>query len=150
MRNVIYPRPASRPGLLRACARAIGPVLAAVVATSPLLGSLHDASVRHVACPEDGELIELSANYGQAHHHARTDDGRAWFPESPLSPEPLDNGHDHCAIALSLRSPAGTSQSTPRVAPPPAGVSPSIEPPESAGRPQLALYKLVPKGSPPA
>jgi hypothetical protein len=135
---------------MRACARAFGSVLATVLAISPLLASLHDASVRHIACPEDGELIEVSTSAAQAHGHPRPDASPAWFPESPLSPEPLGRGHDHCAIALLLRSPSGTSPSAPGVAPTPAGIAPSIDPPERPASPQLALYKLVPKASPPA
>jgi len=56
-------------------------VLAAVMAISPVLGTLHEASVRHVACPDDGELIEAPVQ--RAHAHAPAGKERALFPSFP-------------------------------------------------------------------
>lgn len=145
--NVIHPRP-GRPVPLKGCApRGLGTVLAAVMAMTPLLGTLHDASVRHVACPDDGELIDAPAQ--PAHRHARTTAERAFFPEAPLGPSALGTDHDHCVVALHLRGNLGVSPSQPAAAVVSDGGPPRVEWRGTAGAPGLLLYRLAPKASPP-
>ena len=122
--------------------------LAAVMAISPLLGTLHDASVRHFACPEDGELVEAPAQ--RAHAHEQAGAQRALFPEAPVAPSAPGAEHDHCVIASQLRGNSGVA-----VSPSTAGsfsglVSRPAKLPERPAAPGLALYRLVPKASPPA
>lgn len=150
MRNVIRPRSGTVPGLPLGMCRGLGAALAAVLAISPLLGALHDASVRHIACPDDGDLIELPAQGEQPHRHASATAAAALFPEAPLAPDSPGTGHDHCVIASLLRSPVGASTWQPDAIAPPRALAPSAQPPEQSVAPGLALYKLVPKASPPA
>ena len=103
---------------------------------------------RHVACPEDGELIDAPAQ--APHQHARqAGETRALFPESRLPFLPGDAGHDHCAIAAQARAnarPAGVAtvlHPAPRV-----GVM-QFRKPELRSLGSLAIYRLAPKASPP-
>jgi len=144
---VIHPH-SGRPLWLKGCApRRLGTVLAAVMAITPLLGTLHDASVRHVACPDDGELIDAPAQ--PAHGHARTNAERAFFPEAPVSASALGTDHDHCVIALHLRGNLGVSASQPAAAVASDGSPPRPELRWTASAPGLLLYRLAPKASPP-
>src|ERR1700719_3874388 len=105
VRNVLRPRSGTSPRRPLGFGRGLGAALAAVLAISPLLGVLHGASVRHVACPEDGDLLQLPSQVDQGHHHASTTAAAAWFPEAPAAPNTHGTGHDHCVIASLLRSP---------------------------------------------
>jgi len=122
--------------------------LAFVMAASPLLGTLHAASVRHVPCPEDDELIE--APVGPGHDHPQSGAERALFPEQPLKPSAPGANHDHCLIALSALGHSSASPSQPAVSITPAGTAPAPAALALAGIHRKALYRLAPKASPPA
>jgi len=129
--------------------RGTGAALAVVLFAAPILGSLHDATVRHVACPEDGELIDVPV--ARAHSHAAVpEEGPSLFAErDPAGPTPAAGQHDHCQIVLqahvSARQPGKVRavKSTVLVA----AVPVPAEPPRLRS---LALYRLAPKASPPA
>jgi hypothetical protein len=133
---------------MRFATRGLGTALAAVMAISPLLGTLHYSSVRHLACPEDGELVEVPLQ--SAHAHARTAAGSALFPEAPVAPQDPAAGHDHCTIASYRRAGVGVSQSQARSSFAPGAFLRPADPPEPSRAPGVALYRLVPKASPPA
>lgn len=111
-----------------------------------LAGVAHMALVRHVTCPEHGELL-----------HAE-DDG------TPSAPTPADgtaslaaltedsessHGHDHCAVAIQRRA---QTMPVSRVAVAHT-VSPVTEASNERAAPAMplgAIYRLAPKSSPPA
>src|ERR1700730_6466615 len=68
---------------LHSVLRGSASALALLTAVSPLLGSLHEAAVRHLACPEDGELIDAPP---QARHHRAPASRPAARQESTDSP----------------------------------------------------------------
>jgi hypothetical protein len=129
--------------------RGLGAALALLTFASPLLGSFHEAAVPHIACPEDGELIDVPVE--RAHSHAAVpEEGPSLFAErDPAGPTPAGGQHDHCQIALqahvSARQPgkvrAVKSAVLVAAAPLP------VEPPRLRN---LALYRIAPKASPPA
>lgn len=134
----------------RAGVRRVGLALALLTAASPLLDSLHEASVRHVACPEDGELVEAPVQ--RAHSHRR-DYGvtSSLFAENDSDgPRGVVAGHDHCAIALQghlrAREQSQDTGAIDALALTTASFAPA-EPRELHG---FTLYLLVPKASPPA
>src|SRR2546430_2567418 len=79
--------------------RGIAAAIAVWTLASPLLETLHEADRVHVACPEDGELID--APVAAPHQHARASrKGASLFAEHDSSgPVSSERGHDHCAIA---------------------------------------------------
>jgi hypothetical protein len=128
--------------------RGAASALALVTAASPLVGSLHAAAVRHVACPEDGELVDAPP---QA---ARQEAGRSTNSPAPLAerdpPAAPVSGqdHQHCAVVAQAHLRA-RQQSRSAV-----GTIPPVFTPVSAvsamPRPRTAaLYLLAPKASPP-
>jgi hypothetical protein len=129
--------------------RGVGAALALLTAASPLVESWHEATVRHVACPEDGDLID--APLQAPHQHARaTNDGPALFAErDPSSPPASGQGHQHCAVVSHGRlraRPQTRSFFVVTVRPALAAVSV----PDSTPRLRsFALYRLAPKASPP-
>ena len=137
---MIYPR---REKLM--LQRSLGAALALAMAASPLLGLLHEAAVRHVACPEDGELIEAPLQAAHA-HQASADD--SLFPERPLAPE--TPGHDHCFVALNLRSHVSAALAQPMALAAPVATDQQLAVPELPQLRSIALYRLAPKASPPA
>src|SRR3954454_19784055 len=88
----------SSPRVVLPFRRVASALLAVALFASPLLESLHEAQRVHLACPEDGELID--APMAPAHQHARaTGDGPFLFAEhDSSSPVSSEGGHDHCAI----------------------------------------------------
>ena len=122
--------------------------LAFVMGASPLLGTLHAASVRHVPCPEDGDLVE--ALVGPRHDHPQAGADLALFPEQPLKPSAAGTNHDHCIIALSVFGHSSALFSQPAAFITPAGPAPAPAPRALAGIDRKALYRLAPKASPPA
>ena len=128
--------------------RGTGVALAMVVVAAPILGSLHDATVRHVACPDDGELIDVPIQVPHAHARA-TGDGPSLFPERAPTPEISGENHQHCAIALQAHQRAREqSRSAPAVATLESSlISSGHEDPVRLHT--LALYRLAPKASPP-
>jgi hypothetical protein len=129
--------------------RAVGVALALLTFLSPLLGSFHEAAVRHVACPEDGELIDAPAQV--AHQHSRASgDGQALFAErDPAGPRPAGQDHDHCAVVLQAHLRARVQSRGPFVVTAPDASSALSVAHEAPGLRSLALYRLAPKASPP-
>ena len=136
------------------CARRVSPssrALAALLALSgfalPVLGALHAASSRHVACAEHGEFVEGDAQASVALHDHRIDTAQFERGDSPTVPA---HGHEHCAVLAQARQGAlpaavqrtaardlvllGLREAAERV------VAPSAIP----------LLHLAPKSSPPA
>ena len=140
----------SRARVQRHVLRACGAALALLTFASPLLESLHEASVRHVACPEDGELIDAPPQ--AAHQHAQaTSDGLSLFAEQdPSAPRSRGGEHNHCAIALRAHLRA-REQKRAQVAVDVAElVTPPSVPQDSPRLYSLAVYRIAPKASPPA
>jgi hypothetical protein len=126
----------------------IGSALAMVTFASPILSTLHDTAVPHVACPDDGELIEVPRLGPHAHTQA-PDDARAFFPERPLPAGSSDHSHGHCAIAVRVHQRAHEQSSRASIVLTQAAAH-LLERPDDALRPRgPALYLLAPKASPP-
>ncbi len=128
--------------------RAIGPALALLTFASPLLESLHGASVGHVACPEDGELIETPQQAPHQHTQASRDSGALFAERDPAAPA-SGQGHDHCAVMLRGRLRAGEQSRRPLVIIVPEALPAVSDPDQTPGLRRLALYRLAPKASPP-
>jgi hypothetical protein len=129
------------------CFRALVAGVALLTAAGPLLDAMHLAAVRHVTCPEDGELIEASLDHtGDAAH----EDGATGviFAERHGTGT-LRAAHDHCAVALQARagSRASAHRAAVRTA---AAVTRNEVPPQLLVLRTLAIYRLAPKASPPA
>jgi hypothetical protein len=129
--------------------RALGLPLAALLVAAPLLETLHAADVRHVACPEDGELIDAPVQ--AAHQHVRgSGDGPQLFSErDPAGPLGTGQEHDHCAIMVQAQLRAREQFRKPfvvQVLELASALPGSQEPPSLRS---LALYRLAPKASPP-
>jgi hypothetical protein len=132
---------------LRHVFRGVGAALAVLTFASPLLGSLHEAKVRHVTCPDDGELIDAPA---QTPRHAETSSrSAAFFAErDPEAPPLAGQGHEHCAVMLQAHLRAREGSRPVAISVPTALVVVSV--PDEAPRPRsIALYRLAPKASPP-
>jgi hypothetical protein len=123
--------------------------LALFMAAGPLLGALHLAAVRHVACADDGELIDAAPQ--APHQHVRgSNDAPALFAERDPAPPPASGQvHDHCAV-VSQAHLRGREQSRKlfavTVLDALAAVSVLDQTPRLSS---LALYRLAPKASPP-
>lgn len=128
--------------------RAIGSALAVVTFASPLVSTLHETSVSHVACPDDGELIDAPAAGPHAHAQA-PGDARALFPERDLPGRGSRQDHEHCAIALQAHLRA-REQSHRSLVVSASWAPPARSRPEDPEKPRsLVLYRLAPKASPP-
>ena len=129
--------------------RGIAAAIAISTLASPLLETLHEADRVHVACPEDGELVDAPVTV--AHHHARASRaGASLFAEHDSSgPDSSERGHDHCAVASHAHL-RGREQSSKLSAPTvqQAGAVASVAR-EPARLSSLAIYRLAPKASPP-
>ncbi len=101
-----------------------------------LAGSVHSASVRHVACAEHGGVVELHAERTVATATA----------QDALDADDEAAHHEHCArcaLPASARAeaPPAPTRTTPAASP----ARPRVDTPTArAGR-----YRLAPKGSPP-
>jgi hypothetical protein len=127
----------------------VGAALALLTSASPLLGQLHEASVRHVACPEDGELIDAPSQ--APHQHAQTPtQAPALFAErDPAAPRTSAQGHEHCAAVFQAHL-RGREQSRKPFAV--TALHALAAPHVPYGTPRLrglVLYRLAPKASPP-
>jgi hypothetical protein len=126
--------------------RGTGAALAIVILASPLLGSLHEATVRHVACPEDGQLID--APVGAPHPHARAaGEGPALFAEHGREADA--SGENHCVIAVQAQQRAREQSRGAFVSATPETSLTASGPRDPLQLHSLALYRLAPKASPP-
>jgi hypothetical protein len=129
-------------------ARAAAGLAAFALFAGPLFEAAHEASVQHVTCPEDGELIDAPAQ--AAHAHApQASEGAQLFSERDQSPSSPGSGHDHCALALRSHV-RGCELSAKRLAAPIEGI---VLAGVSNARPiltsRISLYRLAPKSGPP-
>ena len=129
--------PARQRGFLQGACLA----LALVVASSPLLATLHLALTAHYACPDDGELVESAPAAPHGHGHAR-----GVFSER--GPAAQDEAHHHCALALHARAAGRAQDQEAGIAVAPAEPVPSGMP-MRVWRQAVAIYRLAPKASPP-
>lgn len=124
--------------------RTLASALAALVFAGPLLGSAHEASVGHVVCAQHGELVESSG--GPRHVEPPRTASGSYSSETDASAPSTD---DHCLIAAHARhrslEPGAVALEAPRLAAPLAPAAAAGGPPRSQ-----PLYRLAPKGSPPA
>jgi hypothetical protein len=131
--------------------RGLGAAVSLALFATPLLESRHAATVQHVTCPEDGELIDAGSQ-GAARAQRAVEsptDGPAVAAEEPAgrTREALDHGH--CVIAL--QSHAKARQAAPARVDLHVVELREVEvstpaPPELRS---VALYRLAPKASPP-
>ena len=130
--------------------RGTGAALAVVLLAAPVLGSLHDATVRHVACPQDGELIDAPIEAPHAHARA-TGEARTLFAEHAPAADAAGENHQHCAITLQAHQRAREQQQrgTLVVATPEASLIASGPADPLRLHTLLAVYRLAPKASPP-
>ena|SRR5437588_7544122 len=126
--------------------RALAATLSVALGGSPLLEAVHAARVQHVACPQDGELIDAVASKPQIEH---SDELGSVLPGG--SGLPSGHGHDHCALAAQARTRARSAPSSALAGPAPAVTSAALQTAHDAPRPaRVSLYLLAPKVSPPA
>jgi hypothetical protein len=129
--------------------RGVGAALAVLTFASPLLGSLHEAAVRHVACPEDGELIDEPLQ--APHQHVRaSNDAPVFFAErDPAATQSSGQGHEHCAVLFQAHL-RGREQSRKPFAVTALHALAAPHIPDGTPRLRgLVLYRLAPKASPP-
>jgi len=128
--------------------RGLGAALALLTFASPLLRSLHEALVPHIACPEDGELIDAPAHRAHNHAPASSEDASLFAERDPAGPAPAGDHHDHCPIALqahlSARQPGKV-----RVVAPAVLIAAAPVPAQQQAFRSLAVYRIAPKASPP-
>ena len=127
--------------------RALVAGIAVLTAANPLLDTFHLAAVRHVACPEDGELIEASFDHSGDAAHEDGATGVVLAERHQFGARGA--AHDHCAVALQARasSRAGARRAAVRA---PVSVQLVAVSPQPATLRTLAIYRLAPKASPPA
>jgi len=123
-------------------------VTAVVVLAAPLAGIEHEASVRHVACLLDGEMVDaapLSAAELAApeHHHSRS------VVERGQDRAPGFEHGAHCLVAAWLHQQAGTSSGRTKSVPPAPAAARTVSSVPDCRTPAIALYRLAPKLSPP-
>jgi len=120
-----------------------------VTFASPLLDSWHEASIQHVTCPEDGELIDVLPQ--AAHEHAQaTGQGLSLFDEhDPSAPHSRGGEHNHCTIVLQAHLRAREQSRPQLVVEAPELVGPARVPQEPVGLNSQAVYRFAPKASPP-
>jgi hypothetical protein len=130
-----------QPGSFRALVAGLALLLAAV----PVLETMHLAAVRHVACAEDGELIEDSVDHSG---DLAQEDGATGVVLPEQHQIPL--AHDHCAVAWQIRTGSRAVCARTEVVRVSQVVRLREVPPEPAQLRTLAVYRLAPKASPPA
>jgi hypothetical protein len=129
--------------------RGTGAALALLTAASPLLGSFHDATVRHVACPEDGELIDAPVQLAHGHVQAAGDRPTLFAERGPAAPHKSDRSHDHCAVARRAHLRGREQSRKPFVVSTPEAVVTVSGPQGPLQLRSLAVYRIAPKASPP-
>lgn len=135
----------------RVAFRWLGAAVALLLAVGPVLGALHFATAGHVACPEDGELIDAAPAAVQASGNSVQISAESRLIARESGPAGGDHSglHAHCAIALQAHVRARAASTTRvggSVAGPPAAAPVMPDPPRLAS---LAVYRLAPKASPP-
>jgi hypothetical protein len=129
--------------------RGVGAALALLTFASPLLETVHEASVRHVACPEDGELIDAPAQAPHQHVLASSDSPALFSERDPAAPPVSGQNHQHCVVMLQAHQSAREqSHKLPLITLLDAATATPV-PPEPPRLRSLALYRLAPKASPP-
>jgi hypothetical protein len=124
---------------------------------SPLAGSLHEAAVRHVACPEDGEMIDAPSRAPHRDAPAsspatalqKSTDSAAFSAErDPPAPPLSGQGHDHCAVTSQahVRARAQSSSFIVTIA---GALSPASAVTATPRLRSRTIYRLAPKASPP-
>lgn len=127
------------------------------MAVSPLAGSLHEAAVRHVACPEDGEMIDAPARAphrdapasSPATARQNATDSTAFSEERDPPASPLSvQGHDHCAV-MSQADVRAREQSPSFIVTIRAALTAASAVTATPRLRSRAIYRLAPKASPP-
>jgi hypothetical protein len=125
----------------------VGAVLALLTLVSPLLVTFHEAAVRHVTCPEHGELVDAPLEAPHPHGHPSTGLPGLFAEGDPSGPSGPGEEHEHCAVNLHGQLRATEQSRKPFVVTTPEVVTASPrERPRLRG---LAVYRLAPKASPP-
>lgn len=125
--------------------------LALVCLVAQAASYLHLAVVRHVQCPEHGELVHLGPSTAAGPEVAleTVGDTDAHHLRGAAASPSWTHDEGHCLVGFSQRSRAGLGQAPSRLAPPTAT---RPLPPDEASAPRIAavaLYRLAPKASPP-
>ena len=133
--------------------RRVAAALALLLCAAPVLGTFHYATVAHVACPEDGELIDVPANAGGSHtavaNHSHQDGPTLLAQREPVPASFGASSHEHCAVALQARLRAcAEAKSSSQLEPRSIGMG-QVAPSEPPRLGALAVYRLAPKASPP-
>jgi len=125
----------------------VGAALALLTLASPLLATFHQAVVRHVTCPEHGELVDAPLEAPHPHAQPSTGLPGLFAERDPAGPSGAGEEHEHCAISLQGQVRATEQSPKPFVVTAPEVVAPS--PREGPGLHGVAVYRLAPKASPP-
>jgi hypothetical protein len=134
---------------LHRASRGVGAALALLTFASPLVGSWHEAAVRHVACPEHGELIDAPAQVQHQHAKAASDSPVLFAETDPAAPSDSGARHDHCVIVVRAQQHAREQSRSLIVVAAPDAPAAQFIPDEAPQLQSLALYRLAPKASPP-
>lgn len=108
---------------------------------------VHAVTVRHVTCPEHGELVHLAVAPSDAEAQIGPTDGRGSLQEGPVTGAP--RAHHHCGICALGRDRVARTVQAPRAVVAAPLAAPPPTPPVDAPRAQLAVYQFAPKTSPP-
>ncbi len=112
-----------------------------------LAGVAHMALVRHVTCPEHGEL--LHAGDDETPSPPTPADGAAASFAALTEDSESSHGHDHCAVAIQRRAET-MPVSRVKVAHTVTRVTEAAKERAAPAMPLGAIYRLAPKSSPPA
>ncbi len=125
----------------------VGAALALLTLASPLLVTFHEAAVRHVTCPEHGELVDAPLEAPHPHAQPSTGSPGLFAERDPSGPAGPGEEHEHCAVNLMSQVRATEQSRKPFVVATPEVVTPC--PRERPRLRSLAVYRLAPKASPP-
>jgi hypothetical protein len=127
----------------KGAAQLLSAALVMAIVAAPIASSWHELTVRHVVCPEHGELTHVSAS--QSLRLGGVPDSSSIEGQRVETTE----GHDHCSLGFVVRSRALLSivRSAARTTPPPIATR-AI--PDAATPPGRAfVLASAPKTSPP-
>ncbi len=123
-------------------------ITAAVAVTAgPILGTAHLASVQHVACPVDGELIEIHRGTSAQRAEPTLAAQVVLRPDASQTRE-SNHQHEHCSYATHA-SPATATSSVAVASDVPAIPAGSVIPSRAPLGSRVDLYRIAPKSSPP-